>query len=78
VLENIDFMKNSNDFVFDTEVLFQIIEKGYRIGDIPVPVRYAVESSSINFKRSLEYGILTLYIAFKYFFKNIIKRIFNK
>jgi len=76
VLENIDFINNSDDFVFDTEVLFQIIEKGYRIGDMPVPVRYAVESSSINFTRSLKYGILTLYVAFKFFIKNCIRKIF--
>ncbi len=74
VLENIDFMKNSDDFVFDTQVLFQIIEKGYKIGDIPVPVRYAVESSSINFSRSLKYGLLTLFIAFKFFTKNLFKK----
>lgn len=71
VLENISFMKNSNDFVFDTEVLFQIIEKGYRIGEIPIPVRYFKEASSINFERSLEYGLLTLYTALKFFFKRI-------
>jgi len=78
VLESIDFMGNSNDFVFDSEVLFQIIEKGYRIGDIPVPVRYAVDSSSINFKRSLEYGVLTLFTAVKFFFKMQMKKIYKK
>lgn len=78
VLEKIDFMNNSNDFVFDSEVLFQIIEKGYHIGEIPIPVRYAVESSSINFERSVEYGILTLFTAFKFFFKTNIKKIYKK
>jgi glycosyltransferase involved in cell wall biosynthesis len=71
VLEAIDFMHNSNDFVFDTEVLFQIVDKRYRIGEIPVPVRYAHESSSINFERSVEYGILTLWVAIKFFIKRI-------
>ncbi|MFZ2205329.1 MAG: glycosyltransferase family 2 protein [Candidatus Magasanikiibacteriota bacterium] len=71
VLENIDFTKNSNDFVFDTQVLFQIIEKGYRIGEIPVPVRYFKEASSINFIRSLKYGFSTLFIAIKFFLKRI-------
>ncbi len=71
VLENIDFQNNSNDFVFDTQVLFQIIEKKYRIGDIPIPVRYHSESSSINFKRSIKYGILTLYVAIKFFLRNL-------
>jgi glycosyltransferase involved in cell wall biosynthesis len=74
VLEEIDFMNNSDDFVFDTEVLFQIVEKGYRIGDIPVPVRYFREASSINFKRSLKYGLLTLCIATKFFIKKIFRR----
>lgn len=69
VLEKINFMKNSDDFVFDTQILFQIVEKGYRIGDIPVPARYFREASSINFSRSLKYGLLTLYIAIKFFLK---------
>lgn len=69
VLEKIDFINNSDDFVFDSQVLFQIIEKEYRIGDIPVPVRYYSESSSINFSRSLKYGFSTLLIAFRFFLK---------
>ncbi|MDP2629819.1 MAG: glycosyltransferase family 2 protein [Candidatus Uhrbacteria bacterium] len=73
VLEKIDFTNNSDDFVFDSQVLFQIIEKGYRIGDIPVPVRYFSEASSINFTRSLRYGLLTLFIAIKFFLKRIIR-----
>ncbi|MEK7664548.1 MAG: glycosyltransferase family 2 protein, partial [Patescibacteria group bacterium] len=56
VLEVIDFENNSDDFVFDSQVLFQIIEKGFRIGEVPVPVRYFKEASSINFFRSLKYG----------------------
>ncbi|PIP69167.1 glycosyl transferase family 2 [Candidatus Nomurabacteria bacterium CG_4_9_14_0_2_um_filter_32_10] len=74
VLENIDFKNNSDDFIFDTQVLFQIVEKEYDIGDIPVPVRYHPESSSINFKRSLTYGLLTLYTAIKFFLKKLINR----
>lgn len=70
VLENINYQENSDDFVFDSQVLFQIIEKKYRIGEIPAPVRYFEESSSINFKRSLRYGFGTLWIAIKYFFKS--------
>jgi glycosyltransferase involved in cell wall biosynthesis len=68
VLESIDFMSNSNDFVFDSQVLFQIVAKGYRIGEIPVPVRYFPESSSINFKASIRYGLGTLIAAMKYLF----------
>jgi len=74
VLEAIDYEKNSDDFVFDSQVLFQIIEKGYRIGEIPVPVRYFSEASSINFKRSLTYGLLTLGVALKFFFKSFFKK----
>ena len=66
VLEVIDFENNSDDFVFDSQVLFQIIEKGFRIGEVPVPVRYFKEASSINFFRSLKYGAQTLFLAFKY------------
>ncbi|MFH1188108.1 MAG: glycosyltransferase family 2 protein [bacterium] len=76
-LENIDFMKNSDGFVFDTQVLFQFAGKGYRIGDIPVPARYSAESSSINFRQSLKYGLLTLYTALKFFFNARIKKIFK-
>ncbi len=68
VLENIDFTSNSDDFVFDSQVLFQIVKKGYRIGEIPVPVRYMPEASSINFKRSMKYGIGTVMTALKYLF----------
>lgn len=70
VLEKIDFMNNSDDFVFDTQVLFQIVEKKYRIGEITIPVRYFTEASSINFARSLKYGLLTLLVAYKFFLKN--------
>ena len=75
VLENIDFINNSNDFVFDSQVLFQIVEKGYRIGDIPIPAKYTAETSSINFRRSLKYGFLTLYTAVKFFLKSCAKKI---
>lgn len=74
VLDNIDFEKNSDDFVFDSQVLFQIIAKGYKIGEIPVPVRYFEEASSINFGRSVRYGLLTLGVAFKYFLTKISDR----
>jgi glycosyltransferase involved in cell wall biosynthesis len=71
VLESIDYMKNSDDFVFDSQVLFQIVEKDFRIGEIPVPVRYFPEASSINFSRSLRYGIGTVGTALKYLTRKI-------
>jgi hypothetical protein len=71
VLESIDYMKNSDDFVFDSQVLFQIVEHGFRIGEIPVPVRYFPEASSINFYRSLRYGIGTVVTALKFLIRKI-------
>jgi glycosyltransferase involved in cell wall biosynthesis len=60
VLERIRFERNSDDFVFDTQFLVQAVHFGFRLGDIPVPVRYFHEASSINFKRSVKYGFGTL------------------
>lgn len=71
VLKAIDFKNNSNNFVFDSQVLFQIIEKGFRIGEVPVPVRYFKEASSINFSRSLKYGLQTLFLAVKYWLNHL-------
>lgn len=56
VLETIPFNKNSDDFTFDQEFLMQAIHAGFKIGDVPVPVRYMKEASSISFRRSLRYG----------------------
>jgi glycosyltransferase involved in cell wall biosynthesis len=66
VLERIPFEKNSDDFVFDTQFLVQAVKLGYRLGDVPVPVRYFAEASSINFKRSLRYGLSTLGVVGTY------------
>jgi glycosyltransferase involved in cell wall biosynthesis len=60
VLERIPFERNSDDFIFDTQFLVQAVHFGFRLGDVPVPVRYFKEASSINFKRSLRYGVTTL------------------
>ena len=69
VLERIDFEKFSDDFVFDTEMLFAIIKNEFKIGEIPVPVRYFSEASSINLRRSIRYGIATLGVALKFLLK---------
>ncbi len=66
VLERIDYHRNSDDFVFDTEFLTQAIFLGFRVGDIPVPTRYFPEASSIDFRRSVKYGIQTLGVMLKY------------
>ena len=57
VLETVPFETNSDDFVFDQEFIMQARSMGFEIGDIPVPVRYFKEASSINFRRSSRYGI---------------------
>ena len=59
-LEIIPYELNSDDFAFDQELLIEASHLGLRIGDVPVPVRYFPEASSINFARSLRYGFDTL------------------
>jgi glycosyltransferase involved in cell wall biosynthesis len=66
VLETVDYHKNSDDFVFDTEFLAQAVYHGFRLGDIPIPTRYFDEASSINFRRSLKYGLQTLGVMLKF------------
>lgn len=66
VLENINLTGNSDDFVFDNQVLAQIIYNGYAIGEISCPAKYFPEASSINFSRSIIYGIGVLATSVKY------------
>lgn len=56
VLEAVPFMRNSDDFVFDNQMLAQIIYAGFDIGEITCPTKYFPEASSINFRRSCRYG----------------------
>jgi len=56
VLESLPLEENSDDFVFDNQMLAQIIYFGFRIGEISCPTRYFAEASSINFRRSVKYG----------------------
>lgn len=67
VLEAVPFEMNSNSFAFDQEFLIQSVTMGFKIGDIPVPVRYFEEASSIGLKDSLIYGIRTMIALLKYF-----------
>lgn len=66
VLKSIDFTKNSDDFVFDNQMLLQIFSKGFRVGEISCPTKYFPEASSINIKRSLKYGTGCLLESIKY------------
>ncbi|HEV2105299.1 MAG TPA: glycosyltransferase family 2 protein [Candidatus Eisenbacteria bacterium] len=60
VLETLPFDRFSDDFVFDSQFLVSAVDAGFRIGEIPVPVRYMPEASSIGFRRSVRYGLGTL------------------
>lgn len=66
LLTTIPFLLNSDDFVFDSEVIAQTVACGFRITEVPVPTRYFPEASSVNFRRSLVYGLSTLNVARKY------------
>lgn len=57
ILENINFHANSDDFIFDNQMLTQIFYLGYEVGEISCPARYFKEASSINFSRSIKYGL---------------------
>ena len=67
VLNKIPFQRFSNDFVFDQEILISAVSFSFKIGEIAVPVRYFPEASSINFWRSLHYGLGTLWTLCLYF-----------
>lgn len=66
LLESLPFLLNSNDFVFDSEMIAQAIAFGFRVGEVPVPARYFSEASSVNFLVSLRYGIKTLGVMVRY------------
>jgi glycosyltransferase involved in cell wall biosynthesis len=66
VLENLPFHVNSDDFVFDNEMLAQIVYFGYRVGELSCPTKYFKEASSIHFGKSVVYGLGVLNTAFKF------------
>ena len=63
VLESIPLDNNSNDFLFDNQMLSQILYTGFRVGEITCPAKYFPDASSINFSRSLRYGFGCLFTA---------------
>lgn len=67
VLLGIDFRSNSDDFVFDNQMLSQIIYAGFDIGEVTCPTKYFEEASSINFRRSSIYGLGVLWTSCKHF-----------
>jgi len=66
VLETISLDNNSNDFVFDNQMLSQIMYAGFRVGEITCPAKYFPDASSINFSRSIKYGLGCLKTAVVY------------
>jgi len=68
VLKSINYNANNDDFVFDNEMIAQIFYAGFEIAEITCPTKYFTEGSSINFKRSVKYGLGVLRTSFLYFF----------
>lgn len=71
VLGALPLEENSDDFIFDNEVLTQAIHLHYRIGEISCPARYFPEASSLNFSRSLKYGLQVLMVSLKFRLQNL-------
>ena len=71
ILEKINYHANSDDFVFDNQMLSQIIYAGYEIAEVTCPTKYFKEASSINFRRSATYGMGVLGVSFLHFFCKI-------
>ncbi len=71
VLKRINYQANSNDFVFDNQVITQICMAGFEIAEITCPTKYLPEASSINFSNSIKYGIGCLMTSIKYLFHRI-------
>jgi len=68
VLRNISYRSNSDDYIFDNQIIAQILWAGHEIAEITCPAKYFKEASSINFRRSLKYGLGVLGVSFSYFF----------
>jgi glycosyltransferase involved in cell wall biosynthesis len=66
ILERLPLERNSNDFVFDNQMLAQIVWFGYRIGELTCPTKYFEDASSINFRRSVAYGVGVLKTAVQF------------
>ncbi len=66
ILETLDLVKNSDDFVFDNQMLAQILWHGFTIGEVSCPTKYFAGASSINFRRSLKYGWECLAVGLRF------------
>jgi len=70
-LEKVPFLRNSNDFVFDSQIIAQAVVFKQRIAEVPVSTKYFKEASSVNFRVSLVYGIKTLWTIFRFAFDRL-------
>lgn len=68
-LRSVNYMANSDDFIFDNQIIAQLFYAGYEIAEITCPTKYFEEASSINFKRSVKYGLGVIATSFAYFFQ---------
>lgn len=66
ILKDINYMTNSDDFIFDNQMICQVFNKGYEIAEITCPTKYFEEASSINFQRSIKYGFGCILTSFQY------------
>lgn len=71
VLETLPLQNNSDDFVFDNEMIAQAVYYGFNIGEISCPTKYFKDASSINFRRSVKYGFGVLGTSWKFFLQNM-------
>lgn len=71
VLETIPWQNNTDDFAFDSQFLAQTVYFGFKLGDVPVPVRYFDEASSINFRRCVKYGLTTLWVLAQFWLQKL-------
>jgi len=69
VLKKIDFQSMSDDFIFDNQVIAEIFHQGFEIGEMTCPTHYSSKSSSINFRRSLAYGVGVVLTSIRYALK---------
>jgi glycosyltransferase involved in cell wall biosynthesis len=71
VLEKVNYELNNDDFIFDNEMIAQIFDAGFEIGEVTCPTKYFDEASSINLSRSIKYGLGVLGVSLGYFLKRL-------
>ena len=71
VLEKVNYELNNDDFIFDNEMIAQIFDAGFEIGEVTCPTKYFDEASSINLSRSIKYGMGVLGVSIGFFFKRM-------